>query len=160
MKPSVFFKAPNVWTFWRFLLVQLHCSASLLPLAVFKKIHKFFEKPICFFETKNLNFLRFEKSFQFSCFLQPSCCRWLFLKNSRFISRNHFFSKESQVSNVLRYLTNSVAFYKKIANFGNFLRKSHFLFEKQNSATMLLLVILKKSRILSKIPSTFFQQKT
>ncbi len=115
----------------------MHPTANLLPLAVFKKLKIFLEKPI-------------------------------------------FFSKVSQVSIVLRYLTNSVVFYSKFATFGNFVRKSQFLFEKHNNlfnktnfwtfwqilffqwpctATMLHLVILKKSRILSKTPLFFFQQK-
>ena len=51
-EPISFFKAPNVWTFWRFILDQLHCSASLPHLAVLKKIHKFFEKPIYFLKQK------------------------------------------------------------------------------------------------------------
>ena len=39
-----FLKAPKLWTFWRFLLVQLHCSASLPHLAVFKKNPQIFRK--------------------------------------------------------------------------------------------------------------------
>ena len=59
LNPSMFFKAPIFWTFWSFLLVQLHFTASLPHSAILKKIQKIFEKPIYYFWTKNLNFLRF-----------------------------------------------------------------------------------------------------
>ena len=83
-------KKPNFVTFREILLIQLRSTANLLPLAVFKQLKIFFEKPI-------------------------------------------FFSKGSQVLSVLRYLTISVAFYSKFATFGNFVRKSQFLFEKHNN---------------------------
>ena len=125
-KPTYFLKQPNFWTFWRFLLDQLHYSASLQPLANSLKNSQTFETPIYFFQSKNLKFLRFEKSYQFNCLLQQICCCWRFLKLKIFVKKPIFFSKGSQVSNVLRYLTNSVAFYCKFAKFDDFCEK-HFL---------------------------------
>ncbi len=130
MNPSIFLEAPNFWTFWSFLLVKLHCSASLLHLAIFKKVHKFFEKPFYFFRTKNLSFLRFEKSYYFSCILQQTCCRGRISKKLKiFLEKPIFIPKGSQVSNVLRKLTKSVAFYSKFATFITCL-KNRIFFEK------------------------------
>ena len=118
-------KKPKFVTFWEILLFELHPTANLLPLAVFKKLKIFLEKPI-------------------------------------------FFSKVSQVSNVLRYLTNSVAFYSKFATFGIFVRKSQFLFEKHNNlykykniniTNWLLLAVFKKTQFFFKKPIFFFQEE-
>ena len=48
-EPIFFFKAPDFWTFWRFLHVQLHFSASLPHSAIFKKNPKIFRKTSSFF---------------------------------------------------------------------------------------------------------------
>ena len=139
MNPSIFLEAPNFWTFWSFLLVKLHCSASLLHLAIFKKVHKFFEKPFYFFRTKNLSFLRFEKSYYFSCILQQTCCRGRILKNSRFFSRNQFlFQKEAKFRTFWENLLSQSHFTANLLplslfwKIGFFFEKTHPFVEKKH----------------------------
>ena len=52
---------PKIWKFWETLLVSSHCTANLLPSAIFENFKAFFWKPI-FFCKKNPAFERFEKS--------------------------------------------------------------------------------------------------
>ena len=134
VNPSIFLKAPNFWTFWKFLLVQLHCSASLLHLAIFIKNQQIFRKTPLFFLNKKPKFFTFWEILLFQLHSTANLLPLaVFKKLKIFLEKPIFFSKGSQVSNVLRYLTNSVAFYSKFATFGNFVRKSQFLFEKHNN---------------------------
>ena len=48
-EPIYVLKAPKFWTFWRFLLVQLHFSASLPHSAILKKNPQIFQKSHLFF---------------------------------------------------------------------------------------------------------------
>ena len=131
-----FIQAPNFCTFWRFLLVQLHCSASLLTLAIFEKqFTNFLKNPFIFSNEKNLNFLYVLRNLVYSVAFYSKFAAVSGSQNSQgFHSRNQFiFSWRNQVWNVLRFLANSVAFYSKIATFYHFsqkitnsFRKTHF----------------------------------
>ena len=170
MNPSMFFKAPIFWTFWSFLLVELHFTASLPHSAILKKNPKKFRKThLLFLNKKPKFFYVFEKFYYFSCILQQTCRRWRFLKNSRFFSRNQFFFKREakfrtfcdalliQLHSTLTLLPlaifyeNNIFFSKNTfilfnkTNFWTF--REILLFQWPCSATMLLLAILKKSRI-------------
>ena len=59
-KYSLILPNPKNWTFWETLLIPTHCTANLLPSAIFKTFRVFFGKPAFF--AKNPAFERFEKS--------------------------------------------------------------------------------------------------
>ena len=59
-KYSLILPSPKNWTFWETLLIPSHCTANLLPPAIFE-IFKFFSENASFF-AKNTAFERFEKS--------------------------------------------------------------------------------------------------
>ncbi len=123
-EPIFFFKAPKFWTSWRFLLVQLHFSASLPHLAIFKKNPQIFRKTHLLFLNKKPKFFKFLRNFITSvAFYSKLAAVGVFWKTQDFFWKTNFFQKGSQVSNVLWCLTNSVAFYCIFATFGNFLGK-------------------------------------
>ncbi len=130
MNPSIFLEAPNFWTFWSFLLVKLHCSASLLHLAIFKKSPQIFRKTLLFFSNEKPKFFTFWEILLFQLHSTANLLPLAdFKKLKIFLEKPIFFSKGSQVSNVLRKLTKSVAFYSKFATFTTFL-KNRIFFEK------------------------------
>ena len=105
-----------------------------------------------------------------------------FQRNSRIFPNNQCCFRNLFFCNVLRNITMSVAFYSKFATFIVFLKNKIFFLEKPIYflkktpnfrkfwefvlfqwpciVTLLLLAILKKSRIFSKTQSIFFQKKT
>ena len=111
----------------------MHCSASLLTLAIFEKqFTNFLKNPFIFSNEKNLNFFYVLRNLVYSVAFYSKFAAVSGFQNSQgFHSRNQFiYSWRKQVWNVLRYLTNSVAFYSKIATYYHFSKKSQILSEK------------------------------
>ena len=161
----------------------MHCSASLLTLAIFEKqFTNFLNNPFIFSNEKNLNFFYVLRNLVYSVEFYSKFAAVSGFQNCQgFHSRNQFmFSWRNHVWNVLRYLTNSVAFYSKIAtsyhfskNHKFFPKNTFFSFNKTNfctfweflhfqwpcSANLLFLSILKNSSIFSKNQSMFVQKE-
>ena len=172
MNPSMFFKAPKFWTFWRFLLVKLHCSASLLSLAIFsKKNHKPFEKTICFL-IKKPQFVTFREILLIQLHSTANLLPLAVFKNSKFFfEKPIFFKREAKFRTfwdilLIQFLLPLAIFEEKHNFFSKntflFFIKTNFwtfgeilLFQWPCSATMLLLAILKKSRIFPNNQSCF-----
>ena len=73
-KPKFSLKLPNpkIWTFWETLLFPSHCTANLLPSAIFENYKVFFGKPIFF--CKKHSFWTF---WEISLFRSHSTSNWL-----------------------------------------------------------------------------------
>ena len=161
----------------------MHCSAIWLLSAILKKIKSFIERPMYFSSTKILNFWTFRENLLIQLHSTANFLHLAVFKNLKIFLRITILFSKSQFLNMLRNITNSVAFYCKFAIFISFLKNRIFLFGKTHpffyekhqfferfenffffqwpcSATLLLLLILGKARISWKYQSLFFQKKT
>ena len=159
----------------------MHCSAIWLLSVILKKIKSFIERPMYFSSTKILNFWTFRENLLIQLHSTANFLHLAVFKNLKIFLRITILFSKSQFLNMLRNITNSVAFYCKFAIFISFLKNRIFLFGKTHpffyekhqffecfenfffqwpcSATLLLLPILGKARISWKYQSLFFQKK-
>ena len=127
--PPVFFpEKPNFRKFRDCLLIESYSTAILMLLSIF------LEKSFCLQKTHFFITPNFRTFWRFLLIQWHSTANLLFLtilKKINFSENLSDFFSIKQNLNVLRKLTNSVAFYSKFATFITFL-KNRILFEKTN----------------------------
>ena len=131
-----FFKKTQFLNVFRNFTVSVAFYGKFATFGDFEKFNIFFRKTHLFFE-KNPVFERFEKFHYFSRILRQICYLWRFWKKFRiFFRKTHlFFFRKTQILNVLRIFTISVAFYGKFATFGDFEKIQYF--PSKNPSTFL-----------------------
>ena len=150
-KPYILFIIAKFWTFCEVLLFQSRFTTGLLRSAIFfGKNQFFFQKTHHIFPSKKLNFERFEKFYYFSRILQQFCytycfffSRTVFFKQPIYLAKfrdmekiKEFFEKpmylsqrKTQILNIYRKPTNSVAFNSKFCAFSGFWKPQSFFSE-------------------------------
>ena len=148
------------WTFWENLLIQSHCTANLLPLAIFFLKKAFVRKnSICFIQAPNFcTFWRF-LLVQLHCSASLLTLAIFEKQFTNFLKNPFIFSNEKNLNflYVLRNLVYSVAFYSKFAavsgsqNSQGFHSRNQFIFSWRNQVWNVLRFLANSVAFYSKI---------
>ena len=118
--PSIFFKKTQTLNVLRNFIISVAFYGKFASFSDFEKIQYFFSKNQSIF-LKKPKFWTLWENLPFESHFTANLLPWRFWKNSDFFSKNPFiFFKKTQTLNVLRNFTISVAFYIKLAFFGDF----------------------------------------